>query len=615
MPHRDRVVVLAFVVALTVLAAGILLPVASPGLVVTGPSPSAPPSPSANVAAAFRDGVVGRPSSITPLTARTRADHDLVALVFRGLVGLGPGQTLVPDLAESWTIADKGRAYTFRIRPDAVWEDGAPVTAQDVVFTVGLLKDENFTGATGASWTDVTAKAIDAKTVKFTLGKPIGGFLEAARQPLLPEHLLTGTSVTDLADSAYAKAPVGNGPYRIVSLDADHAILEPSDGYAGPADPGAEVSPSPGASPAVSPPGTAAVSPASSPASSPAASAEPTVGSSAEASPSGGGDVPVDLTASGLARIDLRFFDDETRLAAAFRAGELDAASGLDPQAAATLSRISGTRLLRYPSAIFSSVTFNLRPDHPRFADMHFRRAITMAIDRARIIAGVYGGNGALAETPIPPSSWAFSPAASRALPFDRSRAATELKKSGWKKTAKGWVAPKSTKPFTLKLLALDKASNPVAFDVATRIATDLTSFGIKTTVDAVKPATLVQRIRSAAFDAVVLDVNIGLDPDLYPLLASTQAGADGSNISGIQSAELDVLLEAARLPGTTVARKKRYAALQDYLSTEQVMPPLLFRDYLVAYRADVQGPQPRELGDLSDRFWDVLTWRLAAGG
>jgi ABC-type transport system substrate-binding protein len=200
-------------------------------------------------------------------------------------------------------------------------------------------------------------------------------------------------------------------------------------------------------------------------------------------------------------------------------------------------------------------------------------------------------------------------------LPFDRTRAATELKKGGWKKTAKGWVAPGSTKPFTLKLLALAKASNPVAFDVATRVAADLTTFGIKTTVVAVAPATFVSRIRGAEFDAVVVDVNIGLDPDLYPLLASTQAGTGGSNISGIQNAKLDGLLEAARLPGTTAARKTRYAALQDYLSTEQVMPPLLFRDYLVAYRADVQGPQPRELGDLSDRFWDVLTWRLAAGG
>ncbi len=606
MPRRDRVVVLAFVLALTVLAAGILLPVASPGLVVSAPSPAATPGPTPTVVA-FRDGVVGRPSSITPLTARTRADHDLVALIFRGLVGLGPGQTLVPDLAESWTIADKGRTYTFTIRPDAVWDDGTPLTAEDVVFTVGLLKDPKYTGAGGASWSDVTVKAIDAKTVRFTLGNPIGGFLEAARQPLLPAHILRGTSVTALADSAYAKDPVGNGPYRMVSRDASRAVLVPSDGYAGPADPGA-AAPSSAAASA----GPSAVPAGSAPSGSPTATPSP---SAVSASPAPSDQVPVDLTASGLARIDLHFFADEAALAAAFRAGQLDAASGLDPATAATLSGVPGARLVRYPSSVFSSVTLNLRPDHARFADLHFRRAVTMAIDRAKIIAQVYGGSAALAETPIPPSSWAFSAPASRALPFDRTRAAAELKKSGWKKTAKGWVAPKTTKPFTLKLLALDKASSPVAFDVASRVAADLTTFGIRTTVDAVTPATLVTRIRGAKFDAVLLDVNIGLDPDLYPLLASTQAGPDGSNISGVQSATLDGLLEAARKPGTTAARKAAYAALQEYLSTEQVMPPLLFRDYLVAYAAGVEGPRPRELGELSDRFWDVLTWRLAAGG
>ncbi len=136
---------------------------------------------------------------------------------------------------------------------------------------------------------------------------------------------------------------------------------------------------------------------------------------------------------------------------------------------------------------------------------------------------------------------------------------------------------------------------------------------GIKTTVTALPASTLIQRVQDHDFDAVLLDVNIGLDPDLYPLLASTQAGPGGGNVSGIQSEDLDVLLEEARKPGTTAARKARYAKLQDYLSTQQVMPPLLFHDHVVAYRATVDGPRPRELGDLSDRFWDVLTWRLAA--
>ncbi len=597
MPHRDRAVILAFVVALSVLAIGILLPVAAPGGLGVGVIPTATPSPSAETAQiAYLDGVVGRPSSITPLTARTRADRDLVALVFRGLVRLGPGQTLSEDLADSWTVGGDGKTYTFTIRPDATWQDGVPVTAEDVVFTVGMLKDPDYTGPAGASWSDVKAEAVDGRTVQFTLGKPIAGFLQLATQPLLPAHLLRDTSVKDLADSAYARDPVGDGPYRIVERDFDRAILEPVDDYAAPPDPSAlaTVVPSAGASA----PGSSGES----------GSAAPSVSQAPGASI----DVPVDLAAPGLARIELRFYDDETALEAAFRAGELDAASGVDPMTGMDLASIPGARLVKYPSAVFTSVTFNLRPDHPKFGDRRFRRAVVQAIDREAIVRDLLGGGGAIAETPIPPASWAFSAAASRALPYDVTRAATELTKAGWKKTAKGWLAPKATKPFTLEILALDKATNPLAFAVANRVAKDLTAFGFRTTVVGLAPSVLVQRLREHTFDAVLLDANVGLDPDPYPLLASTQAGPDGSNISGIQNGDLDALLVEARKPGSLAARKKRYATLEDDMSTEQYMPPLYFRDYLVVYRDTVDGPHPRQLGDLSDRYWDVLTWRLA---
>jgi ABC-type transport system substrate-binding protein len=624
MPHRDRAIILAFVVALCVLAVGILLPVAAPGGLGIGSGPSPSPSPSPVVEQdAYRDGIVGRPTSITPLTARTRADRDLVELVFRGLVRLGPGQTLGQDLADSWTVGEGGKTYTFTIRPDATWHDGVSVTAEDVVFTVEMLKDPEYTGAAGASWSDVTAEAVDGRTVQFTLGKPIGGFLQLATQPLLPAHLLRDVKAKDLADSPYARDPVGNGPYRIVERDLDHATLVPVDDYAAPPEPTLAPSASPAASgePSASPDrsvspdeGASTAPDESAPAASgePAASAAPSAAPTADASPGSSGDVPVDLAASGLARIDLRFYDDEAALAAAFAAGDLDAASGVDPATAADLVAGGGARLVKYPSAIFTSLTFNLRPDHPKFMNRHFRRAIVEAVDRKALVGDLLGGGGTIAETPIPPSSWAFSAAASAALPHDLDKATAELEVAGWKKGAKGWVAPKATTPFTLEILALDELTNPLSFAVATRVAKDLTDFGIRTKVVGLARSVLVQRLRDHDFDAVLLDANVGLDPDPYPLLASTQAGPDGSNISGIQNGELDVLLADARKPGSMAARKKRYATLQTDMTKEQYMPPLYFRDYLVVYRDTVDGPHPRELGDLSDRYWDVLTWRLA---
>src|SRR5690606_11709219 len=106
-------------------------------------------------------------------------------------------------------------------------------------------------------------------------------------------------------------------------------------------------------------------------------------------------------------------------------------------------------------------------------------------------------------------------------------------------------------------------------------------------------------------------DLNIGLDPDLYPLLASTQATSHGSNVAGLQDAELDKLLVAARSPGTDEARRAAYRALEAYLAERHYLLPLAFRDVVVVARDVLVGPTVHQVADPSDRFWDVLTWTV----
>ncbi|HEX7473271.1 MAG TPA: ABC transporter substrate-binding protein, partial [Candidatus Limnocylindrales bacterium] len=133
MTSRDRAIVLGLVALLAVLTIAIgapaFLPTTSPNPSASnaGASASASPGPIAG----YREGILGRPGSINPLTARTQVDRDLVALVYSGLVKLGPDGAVAPDLASSWTANAKGTHYLFKIRPDALWQDGQPVTAAD----------------------------------------------------------------------------------------------------------------------------------------------------------------------------------------------------------------------------------------------------------------------------------------------------------------------------------------------------------------------------------------------------------------------------------------------------------------------------------------------------
>jgi peptide/nickel transport system substrate-binding protein len=554
--RRDGAFVLVLVLVLGVLGAAITAPAFAP-VSVPQPTPTAAPL------VIHREAVVGRPSSVNPVTARTQADRDLVALLFRGLVRSGADGRPAADLAAGWTVEAKGARWTFRLRADARWQDGVPVSSDDVVYTVRVLQDPAYTGPLAAGWQGVTATAIDAATVRFDLAVPLGGFLQAAAQPLLPAHLLASVPVGDLADAPFSARPVGNGPFALTDLTSDAAVLEP---VLAPLDPG----------------------------SGPLATFGP--GAVRPGSPR-------------LVGLELRFYAGPDEAMAAYRAGEVDAVSGLPPAAAAALATAPATRRIAYPGTTLTGVYLNLRPGAGPFSDARVRTALLAAVDRGRLVTDLLAGSGQRADTPIPPSSWAFDPKAAPAVAYDRKAAAAGLRAAGWTKTGAGWLPPRAKKPVTIELLAADASVNPVAAGAAARVAAAWTSLGIPTTVTPLAAGDLVERLRGAEFVAAVADVNVGLDPDPYPLLASAQVQAGGSNVSGFQDPALDAALAAARAPGTDAARAAAYTRLQALLGRLVPILPLFFRDSVFVVSDRLVGPRAVPVADPSGRFWDVVAW------
>jgi peptide/nickel transport system substrate-binding protein len=574
MTRKDSFFVLILVVALAAMTIVVGAPALSPAAVTASDPPfeAAPDRP-------YREGVLDIPGSVSPLTARTQADRDLVALVFSGLVRNGPNGTLVPDLAARWTIGEDGREWTFELRPDAHWHDGEPVTAEDVAFTIRTLQDPEYVGPSASSWAGVTVKATGQHTVTFTLETPVGGFLQALTQPIAPAHLLGDVPVASLPDHPFGDEPVGSGPFALVSLDAGMAVLEPPESSHEPAE-GASTDPS-----------------------------APPVDSLRTPRPTTRSDVPRPY----LDGIEFRFYQDPEALAEDYRSGELDGVSGVDPTLAAELAGEPGSYLLRYPGSTLTAVVFNLRGDRPEFATPEVRTALLAAIDRDELVAAAFAGAAVQADSAIPPSSPLFDPTVDAAVAHDPDAAAKILTKAGWKKTKGRWWLPGAKAALELELLSPDRASNPAAWAAAQSVAADWLTFGLDVKHVALPPGEFVsKRLATGAFRVAVVDLAIGLDPDLYPLLASTQTLTGGSNVSGIQDATLDGLLTAARKPGTDEQRRAAYAALQARLAVGRYLLPLAFQDETVVVREAVSGPVTRQVSDPSDRFWDVLTWRLA---
>jgi peptide/nickel transport system substrate-binding protein len=561
MTLRDRSLIAALAVAFVVFSALAVWPSLTPAGAAPSPGPSVPGE------RRYIEGVLGRAMEVSPFGARTAIDRELTALVFRGLVRLGPDDTLVGDLASSWEVDPSGASWTFHLRPGMHWQDGAPITADDVVFTISTLSNPGYDGPGAASWREVTVRASDPLTVTLTLATPLGGFLQAATQPIAPAHLLRDVPVAALPTDPFGRAPIGSGPFELVSLDELHAVLDAVAGS--PADP--ELEPSPGsAAPAVFP-------------------------------------------RPYLAGIEMRFFGDATALRAAWDAGVLDGAFGLAPTDAAAVGNEPGSRLIRYPSSTLLAVVLNLRPGHPTFGDPLVRRALLEAIDRDAILAGPLGGLGVVARSLIPDWAPEFDAVASPLVPFDPTAARADLVKAGWKAVDGGWLPKGAKAPLELTVLSPDEESNPLAFATAEAVAAAWRGIGFQVATEAVPAATLLNdRVGPGDYQAAVLPLVIGLDPDLYPLLASSQTRTGGPNVSGLQDPALDKLLAAARAPGSEEDRLTAYGKLQERLASQQYVLPLAFRDEVVVLRDTLQGPAPRPVGAPEDRFWDVLTWRLA---
>jgi peptide/nickel transport system substrate-binding protein len=571
MTRRDTSFVLALVAALALVAVLVSAPLIQPAAT---PTPTQPPDTTA-VDRPYREGVLGHPESISPLTARTQADRDLVALIFAGLVRNGPNGTLVPDLAARWQVSADWKTWTFELRDDASWHDGTPVTATDVAFTIHTLQDPEYTGPRATSWAGVTVQATGERTVRFTLDTPIGGFLQAATQPIAPAHLLADVPVSSLPDDAFSQRPVGSGRFALVTRERDLAVLRPPDGAAG----------SPSARPAVEATDSlATIAPTARP----------------------------ELPRPYLDGIEFHYYEDPDALAADYEAGRLDAVSGVDPAIAAEIASTPHSRLLRYPGSTLTAVLFNLRPGHA-FDTPRVRLALFRAIDREALIDEVFGGSAALAHGLIPSSFPLFDAEVSTPVRYDPEEAEFRLEQGGWKRVDGQWRRPGKKEPFTIELLSPDESSNPAAFATAAFVARSWTAFGIATKHTGLPAAEFVrERLTRGEFEAAVGDIAIGLDPDLYPLLASTQTLTGGSNVMGLQDRRLDRLLREAREPGTEAERRESYRAVQEQLTVGRYIIPLLYADETTVVHDQVIGPALRQVSDPSDRFWDVLTWRLA---
>lgn len=497
----------------------------------------------------YVEGVIGAPSRVNPVfAAQNDVDEALAALVFAGLTRLDDQGAPFPDLAESWTLSADARTYTFRLRQGLVWQDGSPLTADDVLFTYELLRSPTLRMAPPLSrlLADVTLEKVDARTVTLTLPKPFAPLPAYLTLGILPAHLVETTGAAALFDAPFNQQPVGAGPYRLEELSRERAVLVANASY--------------------------------------------------------------HLGRPFVQRIELRFYRDEGALLAALKARQVGGALFAGRLGSADLlyierrSDVAATTLTTTETAY---VFFNLR--RSLFQDRRLREALLHGLDRDAIVAEVLQGQALRADSPLVPASWAYADALGR-YKFDANLAGLLLDEAGWRRNASG----ARTKDGRELAFTLTTSADPVWLAVAGRVAEQWKALGIRVTVDNVGSTGLVRDVLEPRSFEAALFAGIGdADPDPYPAWHSSQTGSKGGNLSQLSDDRVDRVLDEGRVVANQPRRRELYVEFQELFAQEVPSIPLYVSTALYVQPRSLRGVRAGLLDSPGARFKQVQEWHL----
>jgi peptide/nickel transport system substrate-binding protein len=297
-------------------------------------------------------------------------------VLFTPLIRYDENLVPTPYLAESWdtvTTRSGSLVLTFRLHDDVRWHDGVRTSAYDVKFTFDRIKDSDtsYPQATLLALYD-SAVVQDSFTVAFHLTRH-PGFMDPWRKiSPMPIHILGDVAPAELRHHPFGtESPLGNGPFRFVEHRAgDRWVFEANPDFA----------------------------------------------------ESLGGRPYVD-------RLVYRYIPESTTRLAEFLAGEVDVYLVVAPSQVAEIEARPETRVITYENRNYAFINWNGRRTF--FQDPTVRRALTLAIDRQRIVEVAREGLGRVAEGPVPPFHWAYH-ADMEPLPHDPERARALLDSAGW---------------------------------------------------------------------------------------------------------------------------------------------------------------------------------------
>jgi len=505
-------------------------------------------------------------TSLNPWKLCCGWDYEYLELVYD--VGITYSQedlAAAPKIVTSWTPSEDHMSYTLKVRTDAVWQDGEPLTVEDVAFTFNFISKYDMPFFIGYFPFNPTFEVVDEETLIWRADKPMFSPEVPAYSMILPEHIwgqfdTAGDPPADGASKAELDAyeaklkvgrtaareftnehPIGSGPFlfdEYVKGQYMHFVANPD--YWGGA-------------PSVNDP-------------------------------------------TAIDEIYIRVYGNKEAMTQALKAGELDFADGLTPALFNSLEGVENIETHVADAGTWGDIAFNFggqsggkATNHPALQDLVVRQAIAYSIDKQEIVDKVFQGTAAVGDSVLTPGkngSWYLDIPPELEYSYDPAKANQILDDAGYLDTDGDGVRemPDGTNPLKLEFIAINDVDGSV--DTGLLMEGYLRDIGIEMQTTTVDTNKAYEIWGAGEFDALIWDWSPDPDPDF--ILSVFTTGECGGWSNGCYSnPEYDALYIAQKSALDRDQRAQIVNEAQTLVASDLPEIVLNYWSELQAYRTD----------------------------
>jgi len=454
---------------------------------------------------------------------------------------------IIYDLKEDYVFQEKP-VFTFHLRKDIKWHDGVPFTGKDVIFSFNTIMNPKIEAAPTRNYLQdcESCKLVneDPYIVQFVWRKPYFlAFSFSGSLDIMPEHYFKFTNPDEFNSGPKNATMVGNGPYKLERWDRKERIsfVRNEDYY---------------------------------------------------------GHKP------HLKKMVYGFVQDRTVGFKMLQAGDIDIEALTKAQMKDNKDNPEFNKKFNINVSVanvYRYIGWNCRI--PKFSTEKTRRALSMMVDRKRIVEDIYRGYALPLYGPAHPDSANYSPEIEKISPaFDIEAAKKLLAEDGWKDTDGDNVIERNGEPFRFAILY--PSGSPEVESIANLVKNTFAQAGIIVTPSPIEWSVFIEKVERIKFDAMMLGWRLGVEDDPYQLWHSSQTIEKASNHCGFVNKEADRLIENGRRELDDAKRIAMFRKVNELIVQGQPYTFLLVDKRTIASDKRIQNVQYKLVGAMRDRWW-----------